>query len=109
MALTLTTSAADRVRELNAKENRPERWMRIGIRGGGCSGLQYFLDFVDTPKEGDREFEFGPGVRVCVDKKSYLFLNGTEVDFERGLLKTGFVFHNPMAQRSCSCGESFSV
>lgn len=107
MALTLTPSAAARVREINAKEGI-SRWLRVAVRGGGCSGLQYFLDFVEAPTPGDRTYEFDD-VRVCVDKKSYLFLNGTELDFERSLLKTGFVFNNPMAQRSCSCGESFTV
>lgn len=108
MALTLTASAVDRIVELNHKEDKPGRWVRVGIRGGGCSGLSYFLDFVDAPGENDKTYAFGD-VRVCVDKKSYLFLNGTELDFERGLLKTGFVFHNPMATRSCSCGESFAL
>jgi len=108
MALTLTDNAITRIRELNEKEQAPDRWLRIGIRGGGCSGLTYFLDFVETPHEGDKTYEFGT-VHVCVDKKSYLFLNGTEIDFERGLLKTGFVFNNPLATRSCSCGESFAI
>ena len=109
MALTLTESASERVVELNVKENAPDRWLRVGIRGGGCSGLMYFLDFVEGPTDNDKVFQFGEGVRVCVDKKSYLYLNGIELDFERGLLKTGFVFHNPLAQRSCSCGESFAI
>jgi iron-sulfur cluster assembly protein len=108
LALTLTENAIARIRELNEKEHAPSRWLRVGIRGGGCSGLTYFLDFVDEPHEGDKTFEFGPA-HVCVDKKSYLFLNGTEIDFERGLLKTGFVFNNPLATRSCSCGESFAI
>lgn len=108
MALTLTPSAAERVREMTAKD-QASGWLRVAVRGGGCSGLQYHLDFVEAPKEGDRTYDFGEGVRVCVDKKSYLFLNGTELHFERSLLKTGFVFNNPLAQRSCSCGESFTV
>ena len=107
MPLTLTASARERIAELNRKEQK-DRWVRVGIRGGGCSGLSYFLDFVDQPGENDKTYDF-EGVKVCVDKKSYLFLNGTEVDFERSLLKTGFVFNNPLAARSCSCGESFSI
>ncbi|MBW1878284.1 MAG: iron-sulfur cluster assembly accessory protein [Deltaproteobacteria bacterium] len=71
--------------------------------------LTYFMDFVDAPTEKDEVFQFEGGVQVCVDRKSHLFLNGTEIDFERGLLKTGFVFNNPLATRSCSCGESFTV
>jgi iron-sulfur cluster assembly protein len=109
LPLTLTDRAMKRVAEINEKETDSSRWLRVGIRGGGCSGLMYFMDFVDTPADKDEVFEFGPGVRVCVDRKSYLFLNGTEIDFESGLLKTGFVFNNPLATRSCSCGESFTV
>lgn len=109
MPLTLTDRAIERVAEINAKEADASRWLRVGIRGGGCSGLMYFMDFVDSPTDRDEVFRFEKDVRVCVDRKSYLFLNGTEIDFERGLLKTGFVFNNPMATRSCSCGESFTV
>ncbi len=109
MAVTLTESAVARVREINAKDGS-KPWLRLAVRGGGCSGLSYFLDFVEVPLEGDKSYELhGGDVKVCVDKKSYLFLNGTEIDFERGLLKTGFVFKNPLAVRSCSCGESFTI
>lgn len=109
MPLMLSQSAKSRVVEIFDGEGIEPRWMRVGIRGGGCSGLVYFMDFVDNPEPNDETFEFGQGVRVCVDKRSYLYLNGTEIDFERGLMKTGFVFNNPMAARSCSCGESFSI
>ena len=68
------------------------------------------MDFVKIPEEKDKMFEFGePPVTVAVDRKSYLFLNGTEIDFEQTMMKTGFMFNNPVAGRSCSCGESFTL
>jgi iron-sulfur cluster assembly protein len=106
MAIGFTDTAVARGRELAAQNG--VSWLRVGIRGGGCSGLSYFLDFVPAPQEADKEFDFG-GLKVCVDKKSYLYLNGTEIDFEQSLVKSGFVFHNPAARRTCSCGESFSL
>ncbi len=108
MAVTLTKSAIDRVVELSDKAEIPSRCLRVGVRGGGCSGLSYFLDFVEAPTDADKTYNLDDDVILCVDKKSYLFLNGTEIDFERSLMKAGFVFHNPLASRSCSCGESFA-
>lgn len=108
MAVQLTESAVQRVAQLKVKNEAPQQWLRIAIRGGGCSGLSYHLDFVDSPDETDKRFMFGD-VNVCVDRKSYLFLNGTEIDWEETVLKTGFVFKNPNATGSCSCGESFSL
>jgi iron-sulfur cluster assembly protein len=109
MALQITDAAKKRVAVLKAQPDSAGNWLRIGIRGGGCSGLSYFLDFVPGPDEKDKTFDFGDDVKICVDRKSYLFLNGIEVDFEEGLLKTGFVFKNPNATSTCSCGESFAV
>lgn len=104
MALTLTEAAKIRVRE---KRATPEKWLRLGIRGGGCSGFMYAMDFVDAPQDKDRTFTF-EDVKVCVDIKSYLFLAQTTLDFEQTLMRTGFVFKNPDAAKTCSCGESFS-
>lgn len=109
MAVELTEAARKRILALNQKENAPGRWLRVGIRGGGCSGFMYDMGFVEEPKDNDRRYEYDDGVKLAVDRKSYLFLNGTTIDFESGLMKTGFVFNNPSASRSCSCGESFSV
>ena len=103
----LTDSAVGRVRTLTETEPA-NKWLRIAIRGGGCSGFSYHLEFVPAPEDKDKTFEFGD-VRVCVDRKSYLFLNGTEIDFEEGVLKTGFVYKNPQATGTCSCGTSFSM
>ncbi len=108
MAVTVTDSANTRIRELLL--DHPEaKWLRLGIRGGGCSGFSYFMDFVPQPEEKDKRFEQAEGVRVCVDRKSYLYLNGTELDWENTLVAQRFVFNNPMAKRTCSCGESFTV
>lgn len=104
MALTLTDAAVTRVRE---KRETDAKWLRLGIRGGGCSGFMYNMDFVDEPQPKDRKFEFDD-VRVCVDIKSYLFLAQSTLDFEQTLMRTGFIFRNPDAAKTCSCGESFS-
>lgn len=110
MGVQFTDTALRRVRDLLAE--RPGSWFRLGIRGGGCSGLSYFMDLIEAPGEKDKRLDVafeGRPLQVCVDNKSYLFLNGTEVDWEQDLVKASFVFHNPNAKRSCSCGESFAV
>ena len=82
----------------------------VGVRGGGCSGLTYFMDLVDSPEPKDKIFSFEDHeVTVAVDRKSYLFINGSELDFEKTMVKTGFVFRNPLSNRSCSCGDSFTL
>ena len=111
MAIELSERAVSRITELAMKRQTPDAFFRIGIRGGGCSGLSYFVDFSETADPKDKVFEFGAEkkVRVLIDRKSYLFLNGTQIDWKNELMKTGFEFHNPLAGRTCSCGESFSV
>ncbi|MEN8811398.1 MAG: iron-sulfur cluster assembly accessory protein [Flavobacteriales bacterium] len=83
-------------------------FIRVGVKGGGCSGLMYELDFDNEIKDTDKEIEDN-GIKVVVDKKSYLYLVGTELDFSGGLNGKGFVFKNPNADRTCGCGESFSL
>lgn len=85
-----------------------ESFIRVAVKGGGCSGLMYELDFDTLLAEGDQVFEDN-GVKVVVDRKSYLYLVGTELDFSGGLNGKGFVFINPNASRTCGCGESFSI
>jgi iron-sulfur cluster assembly protein len=82
--------------------------VRVGVKGGGCSGLMYELDFDTNVLEGDQVFEDN-GIKVVVDKKSFLYLVGTELDYTGGLNGNGFVFVNPNANRTCGCGESFSI
>ncbi len=105
MAITLTDNAVLRILSLVAAE--PDKGLRVKVVGGGCSGLQYKMD-LDRPKESDKVFE-RDGARVVIDRKSFLYLNGTELDFADGLMSTGFTLHNPNVKKTCGCGSSFSV
>mgnify|MGYP003675543235 FL=1 len=107
MAITMTNFAIQKVSGIMMKRQTPGYYLRIGLKGGGCSGYMYSYDFIETPEEKDKIFEFGE-VKICIDIKSYLFLNGMEIDYEEDLLKSGLVFNAPKAQRSCGCGESVS-
>ena len=89
-------------------KNPVEAFIRVGVKGGGCSGLSYELTFDTDLKDTDKVFEDN-GMKVVVDKKSFLYLVGTELDYSGGLNGKGFVFNNPNASRTCGCGESFSV
>lgn len=107
--ITVSESAKQHALELMKNDNSPEgTFIRVGVEGGGCSGLSYKLEFDSTPKEGDQVFE-DKGIKIAVDKKSFLYLVGTELDYSGGLNGKGFVFINPNASRTCGCGESFSV
>jgi iron-sulfur cluster assembly protein len=107
--ITVSESAKSRVLDLLKEENRPtDSLIRVGVEGGGCSGLSYKLEFDGTANDGDQIFE-DKGIKIAVDKKSFLYLIGTELDFTGGLNGKGFVFNNPNASRTCGCGESFSV
>lgn len=107
--ITVSNAAKEHAIQLIKEENKPEgTFIRVGVDGGGCSGLIYNLEFDTVLKEGDKEFEDN-GIRVVVDRKSFLYLVGTELDYTGGLNGKGFIFKNPNASRSCGCGESFSV
>lgn len=106
--LTLTETATVKIRELIAKRPHPTDGLRVGVRGGGCSGFTYFLEFAEEPGKDDRALDCG-GVSLFVDRKSFLYLMGTEIDYVDGLAGAGFKFNNPNARRTCGCGESFSV
>lgn len=105
MAIELTENAAMRILSLVGDE--PEKGLRVKVIGGGCSGLQYKMD-MDTPRDGDKVFE-RDGAKVVVDRKSFLYLNGTELDFQDSLMSSGFTLRNPNVKRTCGCGQSFSV
>jgi iron-sulfur cluster assembly protein len=109
MAMSLTETAVKQVKELKqAQSLGDEVFLRMGVRGGGCSGMSYALEF-DTEKTAhDREFEID-GIKVVVDTKSYLYLAGTTLDYVREGLTGGFTFVNPNAKSSCGCGTSFSA
>ena len=106
--ITVTEKAKNKAIELMTAENRADSFIRVGVEGGGCSGLSYKLEFDNQIKDGDKVFE-DKGVRIVCDRKSFLYLVGTELDFSDGLNGKGFQFHNPNATRTCGCGESFAV
>jgi len=110
VGIELTDRAANRIREILQQQNLTEGGLRVGVKGGGCSGLSYILDLETKERPGDKVFE-RDGAKVYVDLKSFLYLNGTILDFkdEGGLMSRGFVFSNPNSAGECGCGESFGV
>lgn len=105
--ITLSPVAAQEVKRLLEKEAKPGIGLRLGVKGGGCSGLSYTMN-VGVQNEGDQIFE-SEGVRVFVDSKSFMYLNGIMLDYVDSLQGRGFKFVNPNAKRSCGCGESFTT
>ncbi|MBX2922097.1 MAG: iron-sulfur cluster assembly accessory protein [Chitinophagaceae bacterium] len=107
--ITVSPSAKEYITNLMAQENKGAgTFVRVGVKGGGCSGLEYRLSFDNEKKAGDEEYE-DKGIKIVVDMKSLLYLYGTELDYSGGLNGKGLTFNNPNATRTCSCGESFSV
>src|SRR5882672_6819911 len=107
--ITVTDKAKERVEALANESGHSEKWyLRVGVAGGGCSGLSYKMDFDSEMKPGDQLFE-DKGVKILCDLKSFLYLVGTQLDFSDGLNGKGFHFINPNATRTCACGESFAV
>lgn len=103
----LTDAAKQEISRLVQENQLEDSVLRMGVRGGGCSGLSYTLGFDKEVSDYDHTFDFENGVRVAVDMKSMLYLKGTEVDFTTDLLGGGFKFNNPNARKSCGCGSSF--
>lgn len=112
MSITITDRAADRIKQIREEQQiSDDAKLRVGVVSGGCSGLTYDLEFDSDPDSGDeeeQEFE-DKGVKLIVDMRSFLYLSGTKLDYTEGLDGDGFHFHNPNANRTCSCGESFSI
>jgi iron-sulfur cluster assembly protein len=107
--VTITARAAQEIRKIKVDNNIPEpHALRLGVKGGGCSGMSYVLAFDESPKERDTVYEI-EGLTVYVDPKSQFYLSGTVLDFSGGLNGKGFVFNNPNATRTCGCGNSFGV
>lgn len=106
--MSLTERAAERVREILENGDEPAVGVRVGVKNGGCAGMSYTLELAREARIGDERVE-AHGVTVFVDPKAVLFLLGTEMDFERTTLKTGFVFRNPNQVGACGCGESVSL
>jgi iron-sulfur cluster assembly protein len=105
VAINLTEEAVVKIQTLIGED--PERGLRVKVVGGGCSGLSYKMD-LDVARQGDRVFE-RDGAKVIVDRKSFLYLNGTELHYQESLMESGFNLQNPNVKRSCGCGASFSV
>jgi iron-sulfur cluster assembly protein len=109
MAVGLSETAIQQVKQLKQAQNLPETvFLRMGVKGGGCSGLSYLLEFDSEQGPHDKEFEVD-GIKVVVDRKSYLYLNGTTLDYVNQGLTGGFTFVNPNSKSSCGCGTSFSA
>ena len=110
MSLQLTETAAQEIKKVIVEQKMPANVaLRVGVEGGGCSGFEYKLGFdEDVDEQIDTVCEMH-GVRVTVDKKSLLYLDGTEIDYHKGIDKRGFVFNNPNATKSCGCGSSFQA
>ena len=108
LQVAVTPKAVAKAKEALKKRGTPEAMLRLGVRGGGCSGFSYAIEFADARGPRDQVFEFD-GLRVVVDPKSLVFLNGTTLDYEVKLMQHGFKFVNPNEQTGCGCGESFGV
>ncbi|MEI6947412.1 iron-sulfur cluster assembly accessory protein [Paraflavisolibacter sp. H34] len=107
--ITVSEKAKDYISQLMQDQNEaPGSFVRVGVKGGGCSGLEYQMKFDSEIKQGDEVYE-DKGIKIVVDFKSLLYLYGTELDYSGGLNGKGLTFNNPNATKTCSCGESFSV
>jgi iron-sulfur cluster assembly protein len=112
--IEITQAAVDAIGQQIAKRGRPETALRVGIRGGGCSGFSYVIEFHDGAPNArdvvyDRTATDGSAVRILVDKKSLLYLNGSTLEWEKTLMRQGFKFVNPNEKSNCGCGTSFTV
>ena len=107
--ITVTESAKNQATKLMQEEGLPNSFIRVGVKGGGCSGLSYVMDFDDTKTDTDEVFDTEGGLKVLVDRKSLLYLYGTTLTYSDGLNGKGFQWENPNASRTCGCGESFAV
>ena len=107
-SISLTPAAVDWVKRIRSKEEKDGQALRLGVKAGGCSGFSYFMGFTTAEKPGDLVLVYD-GLTVYVDPRSLEVLDGTTVDYERGLLGTGIQFKNPRVKKSCGCGESFSL
>jgi iron-sulfur cluster assembly protein len=106
--ITVTEKAAGEIKRIIEQENEADLKLRVGVQGGGCSGLSYFLTVEKEMAPRDKVLDT-QGIQLVVDSKSYMYLDGTELDFTDGLSGKGFVFNNPNAVRTCGCGSSFAA
>ena len=108
LTISISEKAAGKVRDYAAKEKLAQFGLRVGVKGGGCSGLSYVLSIDTEPRDDDKVIEEN-GVKIFVDRKSYVFLAGTVLEYSDGLNGKGFEFYNPNAKTTCGCGTSFAV
>jgi iron-sulfur cluster assembly protein len=106
--VTLSDTAVVQLKKLLVERQTPDAGLRIAVKGGGCTGLTYAIEWAEKPRERDKIFE-RDGVRIFVDPKSYLYLIGTELTYEQTLMASGFKLQNPNVKAACGCGESFTV
>ena len=106
--MKLTDAAAERVREIIAKSDKPVLGLRVGVKNGGCAGMEYTMEWAEDQKPFDEVVE-DKGVKVLIDAKAMMFLLGTEMDYQTTTLKSGFVFNNPNQVSACGCGESVQL
>jgi iron-sulfur cluster assembly protein len=106
--LTLTDAASNRIREIMARADKPVAGLRVGVKNGGCAGMEYTMEWADEAKPFDEVVEDN-GAKVLIDAKALMFLLGTQMDYQSGLLKSGFVFNNPNQTSACGCGESVEL
>ncbi len=109
LTITISEEAAKHVKQFAAAEGKSDASLRVGVKGGGCSGLTYMLEIIDDEPNGEDKLIEEHDVKLYVDKKSYIFLAGTVLEYSGGLNGKGFVFNNPNAKTTCGCGTSFSV
>lgn len=103
--MTLTDAAAERVKAIMARAAKPVVALRLGVKNGGCAGMEYTMEWAEYKRPLDEEVEDN-GVRIFIDPKAVLFLLGTQMDYKESMLKSGFVFNNPNQTSACGCGES---
>lgn len=107
--ISISPKAAEQVKSQLMKRGTPDSYLRLGVKGAGCSGYSYVIQFEDEPpREKDFLFEI-EGIKILVDKKSVLYLNGSTLDWEKTLMRNGFKFVNPNEKSTCGCGSSFTV
>jgi iron-sulfur cluster assembly protein len=109
MGIEISDTAARKIRNLMAKQGITDGGLRVGVKGGGCSGLSYIFAWEKEARFGDQVFEGPEGAKLFVDRKSLIYLNGTVLDYDTSLISKGFVFNNPNAKTTCGCGSSFGA
>jgi iron-sulfur cluster assembly protein len=107
--IEITETASRKIRNLMSKQGIVDGGLRVGVKGGGCSGLSYTFAWEREARFGDEVFVGAEGAKIFIDKKSLLYLNGTVLDYDTNLVSKGFVFNNPNAKSSCGCGSSFGA